>query len=79
MIDGDETIRTRPKTLIAIGVAVALGFGSWVLLRAQVEQNTKDIAGHTRKLEGIDEKLDAQRAILLEIRADQKAQARRSP
>lgn len=78
-VDGDRPIRTTPRTVVMIVAALIAGACSWVLLRAQVEQQAKDISAAHRRIDSIDDKLDAQRSILLEIRADQKAQARRTP
>jgi hypothetical protein len=62
-------IRTTWRTLIVLMAFLATGFGSWVLLRA-------DVQDHEKRLGSVESRLSSDHDILLEIRADLKALTR---
>ena len=62
-------VKTTWRTLIAMGAFLAAGFGSWVLLRA-------DVQDHEKRLGSVESRLSSDHDILLEIRADLKALTR---
>lgn len=80
-IDNDPQFTATPESKIRISlgalagiVSVALaGAAVWTWTRADVAANSRSIATHDRRFENIEAKLDAQREVLSEIRADVKA------
>lgn len=60
------------RWFITIVGIVASGIAAWLSTRADVVANVRRIDSHDLRFEKVEDKLDAQRAILFEIRADVK-------
>ncbi len=65
-LSDDAPVRTTWRHLIVIGGLLATGFGSWVLLRA-------DVADQGKRLVAVEARSATDHDIILEIRADMKA------
>ena len=75
-VPDDRTVKMPLRTLVIVIGFIAAGCASWVLLRYQVEQQGEAIAAHSKALEVLGNKLDADHDLLIGISADLKALTR---
>lgn len=71
-VSDDAPLRMPVKNFVAILFAVGLSVVAWVTLRAEVTGNSRKNDEQDRRLEMLADKLDQQKEILLDIRADLK-------
>jgi hypothetical protein len=75
-LHGDGVVKTTWSALASVIALLVAGVVAYVAMRGDVQQHSRELQLHERRFEVIDQKLDVQRQLLLEIRADQKAVAR---
>ncbi len=69
-------VRTTWRTLLALAALAATAFGSWLMVRAQVEGHEVRLNTTDKRIEAVEARFANDHDILLEIRADLKALTR---
>ncbi len=72
-ISEDRSVRLPLRSLLVLIGFLCAGFGSWVLLRAEVAQSTARLDAQELKIETLANNLTSQRELLIGIAADLKA------